>query len=268
MMRFILPVALAGFAIAAEPVESGKAKVQLIAASSTYQAGQPVRAAIDFQVDRGWHTYWINPGEGGMPLSIKWALPEGWKAGGLEWPTPIRFMTGDLPGFGYENRFLIQVTLTPPADAAGAVKLSAKLDWLSCNDGACIPGGAEVFVPLQQGEVAPTVHSDVIEKNAAELPTPLNGAVLDVVRNGTELALSLKLPPGVEEAPHEVFPATRNVVDPGAAFKFEREGDHWKSTIAASEYLEGKPDSLELVLRIKGLERPVTVAWHSSPEGK
>lgn len=268
MMRFILPMALAGAAIAAEPVEGGKAKVQLIAASSTYQADQPVRAAIDFHVDRGWHTYWTNPGEGGMPLSIKWTLPEGWKAGELEWPVPIRFKTGDLPGFGYEGRFLILVSLTPPANATGTVHLSAKLDWLTCNDGACVPGEAEVSLALQQGEKAPTVHSDLIENRTSDLPVPLEGAGLEVARNGANLALVLKLPEGVDEAPSEVFPATRNVVDPGAPFKFEREGDHWNASIAASEYLEGEPEALELVMRIKGLDRPGKVAWRSAQKEK
>jgi DsbC/DsbD-like thiol-disulfide interchange protein len=267
MMRFILPIAMAGATLAAEPVKSGKAKVQLIAASSTYQAGEPIKAAIDFHVDRGWHTYWTNPGEGGMPLRVKWTLPEGWKAGELEWPMPIRFKTGDLPGFGYEGRFLVQVSLTPPSNATGAVDISAKLDWLTCNDGACVPGNAQVSLALQQGENAPTVHSELIESRAAELPVPLEGAALEAARNGAHVVLVLKLPEGFEEAPSEVFPATRNVVDPGAVFKFEREGDHWKATIGASEYLEGEPEALELVMRIKGMDRPAKVTWHP-PEKK
>ena len=30
-----------------------------------------------FNLDKDWHTYWINPGDSGDPASFNWDLPEG-----------------------------------------------------------------------------------------------------------------------------------------------------------------------------------------------
>ena len=38
------------------------------------------------------------------------------------------------------------VTVTPPPDFEGSVKLRGKISWLTCNDEGCIPGDAEVFL--------------------------------------------------------------------------------------------------------------------------
>lgn len=82
-------------------VRSGKAEVDWLSVSATVAPGKPVQTALRLVVDPGWHTYWENPGEGGMGISVKWDLPAGWTAGALEHPVPQRFMTGELAGFGY-----------------------------------------------------------------------------------------------------------------------------------------------------------------------
>ena len=72
-------------------IHSGHASAELLVSSSTFQPAKPLQAAIRLKVDPGWHTYWINPGEGGMKLGAEWKLPEGWSAGPLNWPVPIRW---------------------------------------------------------------------------------------------------------------------------------------------------------------------------------
>ena len=76
-------------------------RVALAAERETVAPGGEVMLAFVMRPEPGWHGYWVNPGVCGMALSAKWTLPEGWKAGELKQPVPKRFMTGDLPGFGY-----------------------------------------------------------------------------------------------------------------------------------------------------------------------
>lgn len=211
-------------------IHSGHASAELLVASSTFEASKPVEAAIRITVDSGWHTYWTNPGEGGMKLGAEWVLPEGWTAGPLGWPVPIRFKTGDLPGFGYVGELVIPVTLTPPAGAAKAAKVSVKLDWLTCDDKSCIPGDAAPSVELSPGAAAATPSAALIQKAKAKVPSPLEGLALEVKEEGKSLVLTLTAPSGTDASVLEVFPATPQVIDPAASIRFQKSGNTWTAS--------------------------------------
>lgn len=262
-MKPILPLLVLAsmLSLSAAPIRSGHASAELIAASSTFVPSKPVDAAIRLIVDPGWHTYWINPGEGGMKLGVEWVLPEGWSAGPLGWPVPIRFKTGDLPGFGYVGEVIIPVTLTPPPDTTRAARISVKLDWLTCDDGSCVSGDAAPILELSPGDSTATPSAAVIEKAKSQVPKPVEGLTLAVTEEGKSIILTLATPDGIDPAKVATFPTTPQVVDPAATIRFEKSGDSWIARVARSEYLEGPPKTLELVLTGGGLPHPAIVAW-------
>lgn len=247
--------------VASGATHSGHAAAELIASSTTYEAAKPVQAAIRITVDPEWHTYWTNPGEGGMKLGIEWQLPEGWKAGEVGWPVPGRFMTGELPGFGYFGEIVLPVTLTPPANASGPAKIGLKVDWLTCNDAACVPGDAALDLSLSPGAPAPTPAAPVIEKAKAKVPAPVDGLKLEVKDADKNLVLTLTAPKEADPAAFAVFQATPQIVDPAAKIRFAKAGDVWTATVPKSEYLSGPAKGLELVLDGGGLPHPATVTW-------
>lgn len=242
-------------------IHSGHASAELLVSSSTFQPSSPVQAAIRLKVDQGWHTYWINPGEGGMKLGAEWVLPEGWSAGPLGWPVPIRFKTGDLPGFGYVGELVIPVTLTPPASATKAATLAVKLDWLTCDDKACISGEAAPSVELKPGRVNATPSAPIIEKSRSLVPRPLDGSKLEVSDQGKSLLLSLTVPAGIDPARFASFPASAQVVDASAAIVFSKSEGKWTALVPKSEYLQGPPTALDLVLSGGGLAHPALLSW-------
>ena len=128
----------------------------LIADVRTIQPGQPFRLGVLFTIKPDWHIYWKNAGDAGLPTSVKLDLPEGFKAGELQWPTPRRF---DQPGsdtvaYGYGTGVLLFTTVTPPPDVSGVVTLCARANWLACEKDS-IPGLAELKLKLP---VDPTAH--------------------------------------------------------------------------------------------------------------
>jgi len=129
-----------------------RAQVQssLVSADASVQPGHPFSVALHFVHEPHWHTYWVNPGTG-LPTSIAWTLPEGWKAGPIEWPAPkvLIDVQGNIIGSGYDGDLLLPVTITPPADLkpGGAVELKAAVKWLMCND-VCKPGQAKLSLSL------------------------------------------------------------------------------------------------------------------------
>ncbi len=133
------------------------AQASLVAADTAVQPGHPLTVALRMVHDAHWHTYWLNPGTG-LPTSLDWKLPPGWKAGDIQWPAPhtLTDHTGAVVGNGYDGELFLPVTLTPPADLAPGttVTLAANAQWLVCSD-VCIPGDADVSLTLPVSAAAP-----------------------------------------------------------------------------------------------------------------
>lgn len=264
-MHPVFQAALA--AVIAVPVSaaerSGKAEASWLAATSHYQAGETLRTAIRLAADPGWHTYWDNPGEGGVPTSITLHLPDGWKAGAIGRPAPERFLTGDLPGFGYEGEVLFPVELTPPAGASGGLLAKAELSWLACSDDACVPGEATVELRLPHGKPGTAADAERIEKAVKRVPETVEGVSLDVTADSNTLVLSLRSTrEGFDPTACSVFPIEPGVVDPHAEIRFAIAGEgFWRAEVPASEYAARPPASLTLVLVPETGAKPLRVAW-------
>ena len=112
-------------------------------------AEEGLLAAVHMKMEPGWHVYWENPGEAGMPVEIAWELPAGFRALPLEFPVPERFDSGGVTGFGYKGEVVLFSRIVPDgvrddrSIAAALFPLKAELSWLSCKE-VCIPGTASL----------------------------------------------------------------------------------------------------------------------------
>ena len=55
-------------------------KVELISEQEEIVPSQHLQLGIRFDLEEGWHTYWVNPGDSGEPPRIEWKLPTGFQA--------------------------------------------------------------------------------------------------------------------------------------------------------------------------------------------
>ena len=53
------------------------ASIEILAESKEIKIGENFVLGIKFDLDPGWHTYWKNPGDSGLPPDIKWSTPKG-----------------------------------------------------------------------------------------------------------------------------------------------------------------------------------------------
>ncbi len=170
---FIATVAFAQlFAPAATPKDL--VKVELISDVATIKAGAPFTLGVRLAIKPAWHVYWKNPGDSGAPTRVKWDLPDGFKAGDLQYPVPRRIeLPGDEVNYGYEDEVMLLTTITPPADLAPgkAIDLSADVSWLVCEK-VCIPGKATAKLSLPCGDAATPANQDLFEKWRKRLPVP------------------------------------------------------------------------------------------------
>lgn len=245
-------------------VHSGQASADWLVRSNTVEPGKALETGIRVVVDEGWHTYWENPGEGGMKLSVTWDLPAGWTAGELRNPVPKRFMTGDLPGFGYVGTAVFPVTLTAPADFKGEVKLKGKVSWLTCNEERCVPGAAELEIIATAGAPVDGKDAPILDSAMKKVPKPADDRFsLTVSVKDKALVLTVSPTKGDPLDPEncEVFPVTQEVVDPAARFEFKSIGGRWVAEVSKSEYAEASVKQLTLVFAPKSGGAPVSLSW-------
>ena len=115
--------AMLGLAVCASsqsPAES-HSKVEIIAQQSPTHPDRLSRVGLLFQLDKGWHIYWQNPGDSGEPPKVQWQLPPGLVAGAIQWPPPTRLGGGAVVDYGYEGQVLLIASIT------GAVKGNVRL---------------------------------------------------------------------------------------------------------------------------------------------
>lgn len=107
-------------------------------------------------MEEGWHSYWKNPGDSGLPTSIEWTLPEGFIADDIQWPSPQLFETADIVSFGYEDEVCLLTDIKAPAalKTGLVVRLSASVEWLACRE-ECVPGRSELTIELPVKERSP-----------------------------------------------------------------------------------------------------------------
>ncbi len=145
-----------GVSLNASSVKDKYVSVELVPELKSVAAGDTLTVALKVNMDPGWHTYWKNPGIG-MPIKIKWDLPEGVEAGDIQWPTPKTYDMSGVVNYGYGGEAWLLSQITLPKDyAAKTLPLKAKISWLMCKR-SCVPGRAKLSTEIA---VSKTVNND------------------------------------------------------------------------------------------------------------
>jgi DsbC/DsbD-like thiol-disulfide interchange protein/cytochrome c biogenesis protein CcdA len=214
-------VALApGSLVSAAPVKTDHVEAELVAERTALVPGVPSTLALRLKIEDGWHTYWRNPGDSGLPTTLVWKLPPGFVASEIEWPPPRTLPVGPLVNYGYEGEVLHLVTLTPPAnlELGGNVEIAARADWLVCKE-TCIPDGADLKLTLPVGTNAATDPrwGGAISLTRGALPQPLTGWKAEARGNGALIELKLTPPAGgPDPGTLRFFASTDGTIEPSA----------------------------------------------------
>lgn len=175
-------------------------QIQALSSVAAIQPGKPFTVALKMTMEDGWHSYWVNAGDAGFPLSVDWTLPAGFTVGEFHWPVPKRLEAEGTISFIYEKEATVLVDITPPKtlQAGSTVKLVGKASWLVCK-AECIPASGNVALSLPvQAEEQPNPKTAPIfqraqENTAAALPT---GWTTAFARTGSNYVLTLTAPEG------------------------------------------------------------------------
>src|ERR1700733_3392675 len=113
MIRFFFFLSLActlclpalGFESA--PVTTKRTVATLITSTDGVAPGGRFRIALRLRLAEGWHTYWQNPGEAGVPVELAPVLSPGATAGPIDWPAPGRISEGSVMTYGFSGEVIL-----------------------------------------------------------------------------------------------------------------------------------------------------------------
>lgn len=158
---------------AAERIEAPHIEVALLSESASVQPGESFSVGVLLDPEAGWHTYWRNPGDTGLPTRVTWTLPDGVSAGELQWPFPERADYQGLTNYGYERPALLIADISVPSNySRDSLAVEAQVDWLVCEE-VCIPGQGVVDISIPIGESALSGNAGQFVATRAAHPTSL-----------------------------------------------------------------------------------------------
>jgi DsbC/DsbD-like thiol-disulfide interchange protein len=223
-----------------------------LVAEGPAQPGGEVELAIEMRTQPGWHGYWLNPGDAGLPMSVKWELPPGYSVGPLRYPVPGRLSIAGIMNYVYEHDYAVLVRLKVPKDAKGVIPVRASALWLACTDKICVPENGTMATEVVVGTGPPDYRAQFDEWRRA-LPRPLvTPAKFEIA--GDKLRVAVPLPRDVAVEEPYLFPAADGPVDYAARQHFRRLDD---LLIAELPRRSGEPKDFAGVLALgdgKGLE--------------
>ena len=247
--------------------------VALISEHTSLAPGQSVQIGLLLRHEPHWHTYWINPGDSGLPTTLSWTLPPGLRTQDIAWPLPKRLDVGGLYNFGYDGEVLLPVALEVPADAkAGTTAhLAVEAKWLVCRE-ACIPGKASLALDLPVAAAPPKPDKRwTAEFARARLAQPQATAWnAESKIDGERIAITLRGPGLPDAAGVDALVEQRKLVD-NKPPRVSREDDALIVDFGKSDYFGTLPASVDLVVTkrsgagVRGWRVQVPIAATAAP---
>jgi thiol:disulfide interchange protein/DsbC/DsbD-like thiol-disulfide interchange protein len=259
-------------------VTTPHARAELMAyAPDGVQAGKPLTLGLQMLHQPGWHTYWKNPGDSGLPTQLTWTLPAGVAAGDIQWPTPKKIPVAQLANYGYEGTLLLPVPMVVSSSFVAAgndITVSLKAQWLICKT-ECIPEEGEFTLTLPvRGSTA--INRQLFDNAQNSVPKAHAGAASFAPQDKL-LKLSVAgLPANWQGKILEAFPEDGEIIETAAKPEQSWSGGQWTATIPLHPQRANSPAKMAWMVKIAGgqsnpavrVEAMLDGAWQGAPAAK
>ena len=230
-----------------------KARAELISDHQSAAPGTTIYVALKMTMEPGWHIYWRNAGDAGLPPQLlvkETSTIDAAALGDMLWPLPklLPVVPGEIMDYGYDDEAVFAMPLRIPADAAGTVQIDAVADYLICES-VCIPETQDVLLTLAVGEtIEDTAGGQLIGEWIAKVPAAFPGeARIDDA--AAPWTLSLGLEGGFADgAAIRFFPFEHEISHP--ADQPQRTGPNGASLSLTPDRAGKVGESLEGIIRV------------------
>lgn len=139
---FILPLLFSVPAAAQVSAPEKYATARFVSGDENVDKKTPLDLGLEINLKDGWYTYWRMPGDNGLAPKFDWTASENVKRVDISWPAPSRFTMMDMHSFGYKNRVVLPLQITPEKPDM-PTRLDVKIDIVVCHE-ICIPESLHV----------------------------------------------------------------------------------------------------------------------------
>jgi DsbC/DsbD-like thiol-disulfide interchange protein len=230
------------------PIQHGT--LELIAESQWIAPGHPFYLGLHFQLEKGWHIYWVNPGDSGEPPRVTWQLPAGFTPGPMEWPTPQRLSHSSIADFGYDDAVMLMAPMHAPTrlSVREPARFGAEVKVLICRE-ICIPGRVQLTLTLPVKSRPPLPDPQMsglfaAARKSLPRPAPANWRIsVNETKDSFELTAIL----GRQITQAIFFPLAESQIQNAAPQKVVPLGAGFRMTLQKSEQL------LKPIERLRGV---------------
>ncbi len=234
-------------------VTTPQVRAELVAhAPQGVQPGATLMLGLLLKHQPGWHTYWLNPGDSGLPTQLNWTLPEGLKAGATLWPLPDMIPVANMVNHGFEDQVLLgtQVQIDKNFQPSNTLELRLNAEWLVCKE-ECIPQSGQFLLTLNP-QASTAGHAAVFAQLQEQQPTALQPAAQIATLSGETLRLDIQgLPPTVQGRPLKAYAQSPEVLASGLGLSGktgEWQNGRWQLAAPLHAFRNSTPNNLGLML--------------------
>jgi thiol:disulfide interchange protein DsbD len=229
-------------------------QARLISEVKSIKPGTKFCVAVRLVMVEGWHTYWKNPGDSGLPTSVEWTLPEGFIATDIQWPFPRLFKASDIVSFGYEGEVCLLTDIEAPAalKTGTIVHISASVEWLACRE-ECVPGRSELTIELPVKERNPepdTRWAEHFANTRKNLPAVLKQWKITAALKSDKIFIQVLPPVLFDRQMTDIvfFPEQERLVEYSEPQRIQRIDDGYSIEIQRSKTATKIPSRLKGIL--------------------
>lgn len=237
---------------ASNTAKSGHAVAELLLPFTQVPRDTRISLGVSLKADDGWHSYWFNPGAGGMANQLIWQMPEGWTLLAVDYPPPTTFSSMDLVSSGYTGEVVMVAEFSIDQDAPlGAQRLDLEIKWLTCNDEACVPGQAELSADVEVTKAAekaiPNAHQPKVEKAIEQLPGAYS-AIAQVKATPTHIEWTVATDQPIFSANAEYYCAQANLIAEAGKARISKRNGTQVVALPRNEYFTDLPEKIDLLI--------------------
>ena len=221
--------------INAMPQYTGHAEVSLIK-TDNYEDQNKIHLGIRMDMDEGWHTYWLNPGDSGGAIEVEWNISNGNSISQVMYPAPHKIPYPPLMTFGYEDFVIFPLELFVN-DVNDDINIDATIKFLICSD-VCIPENATITTSLGKIKTDKELNKWINKVPKINLP--------NIVRHNNE-NIEIRFSFNEKIADIYFYPNQKDVFIYNSDQDLQREDNNWVLTVPL---IDSAPDSIEGVLVI------------------
>ncbi|MFZ9000577.1 MAG: thioredoxin family protein [Bacteriovoracaceae bacterium] len=153
----------------------------VLVSTKLWQNGEDQYLVLSFKNHDGWHTYWKNPGDAGLPIKTVFKHnEETLDIQELEWPIPRKYIEpGDILAYGYSGTYSFFYPYKDILKSLNGSSVQINSKWLVCKH-VCIPGQVSINAQLTPDQIDLekknpfTITNKMLENQFKNLPASLS----------------------------------------------------------------------------------------------